>query len=677
VMLTTSKVEESNDFTQFALGGNANDNFVFGPQVKQDGEHNQFTDDILRNEDNLSNAEEKGKIVPRKVESTTQPRVRPITNKINSNTIENSEIIGNAEVIRSENQFGHSYRVTTPSSSVYVQRTFGISSPFKREIDADGVKDNSLGEESSIYKSLQDAVDVLTRSSLGYVVNPLSYFSKNTKDNDLLLTEFEHFPSSNVQVSERRNDGQVYSPETGSDVNNLENSSSVHEDLKELDSSKKSFSTESNALKANSNANEIFSTEKSKEASEKEKIDKIVSVMKEIRELSEKKDGGHAVLDNEELNSLLVDNYLRQNSPEFVDESNYFHIHQNKANFGNFNEEENEIESLPSAVPQTHQIHLKTTENTHTPEVFHNNEEEITSSTLEQAQQGRSFDNSIHHTSLDDKILVPSFNNTVYIPKIADNVKIAVSPRTDLKLGFELNQAASEEYIETFSYIDGPAVLEEPVYSHQTIHHLSVEPRSKRIGKGLYSEDGKKINTTFQDEWIGLHSNPVEELERKRRNQYSTEQAHAQRTKRDTPQEGTMLPHDDLSLARIEDDKQKYIQQDELTRDRRQSSDPDQLCPTVSQYIMPRAAVNSQGDWMYVVNMPNEPEFQQFVRSEICISESCRGLCSVPTGLSSKCSQQFVQKKLVALHPGGDKLVEDIFWFPSCCVCQVTQVLEL
>ena len=33
-----------------------------------------------------------------------------------------------SEVVRSENQFGHSYRVTTPSSSVYVQRTFGISS---------------------------------------------------------------------------------------------------------------------------------------------------------------------------------------------------------------------------------------------------------------------------------------------------------------------------------------------------------------------------------------------------------------------------------------------------------------------------------------------------------------------------------------------------------------------
>lgn len=34
---------------------------------------------------------------------------------------------------------------------------------------------------------------------------------------------------------------------------------------------------------------------------------------------------------------------------------------------------------------------------------------------------------------------------------------------------------------------------------------------------------------------------------------------------------------------------------DEVFRGRRQSSDPDQLCPTVASYIMPRAAVNSKG----------------------------------------------------------------------------------
>ena len=54
-------------------------------------------------------------------------------------------------------------------------------------------------------------------------------------------------------------------------------------------------------------------------------------------------------------------------------------------------------------------------------------------------------------------------------------------------------------------------------------------------------------------------------------------------------------------------------------------------------------------------------------------SDNCRGLCGVPPGLETSCSQQFVQKKLVALHPSGDRLVEDMFWFPSCCVCQITK----
>lgn len=47
---------------------------------------------------------------------------------------------------------------------------------------------------------------------------------------------------------------------------------------------------------------------------------------------------------------------------------------------------------------------------------------------------------------------------------------------------------------------------------------------------------------------------------------------------------------------------------------------PQQLCPTRSQYIMPQAAVNSQGNWMYVVNIPEQNNrFTQLVRSETCV----------------------------------------------------------
>ena len=34
----------------------------------------------------------------------------------------------------------------------------------------------------------------------------------------------------------------------------------------------------------------------------------------------------------------------------------------------------------------------------------------------------------------------------------------------------------------------------------------------------------------------------------------------------------------------------------EQERGRRQTTDPDQLCPTVASFVMPRAAVNSQGE---------------------------------------------------------------------------------
>ena len=74
-------------------------------------------------------------------------------------------------------------------------------------------------------------------------------------------------------------------------------------------------------------------------------------------------------------------------------------------------------------------------------------------------------------------------------------------------------------------------------------------------------------------------------------------------------------------------------EEEDKERDRRQTSDPDQLCPTVSSFVMPRAGVNAQGgvvatfniyilssgNWMYIVNMPDDPQYQQLVRAEICM----------------------------------------------------------
>ena len=67
------------------------------------------------------------------------------------------------------------------------------------------------------------------------------------------------------------------------------------------------------------------------------------------------------------------------------------------------------------------------------------------------------------------------------------------------------------------------------------------------------------------------------------------------------------------------EDSQTELATDEQLRGRRQTTDPDQLCPTLASFVMPRAAVNNQGDWMFIVNMPDQVQFQQLVRSEVCM----------------------------------------------------------
>ncbi|XP_069674271.1 protein spaetzle 5-like isoform X2 [Periplaneta americana] len=109
------------------------------------------------------------------------------------------------------------------------------------------------------------------------------------------------------------------------------------------------------------------------------------------------------------------------------------------------------------------------------------------------------------------------------------------------------------------------------------------------------------------------------------------------------------------------------------SRKRRQAGG-NQLCPTRTEFIMPKAAMNNRGNWMYVVNLNEvDDRYTQLVGTETCTTSQCSGLCSVPGGYSSRCQQQYVQKRLVALEGGGDRLYTDIFWFPHCCTCQVTQ----
>ncbi|XP_011498930.1 PREDICTED: uncharacterized protein LOC105363056 [Ceratosolen solmsi marchali] len=106
----------------------------------------------------------------------------------------------------------------------------------------------------------------------------------------------------------------------------------------------------------------------------------------------------------------------------------------------------------------------------------------------------------------------------------------------------------------------------------------------------------------------------------------------------------------------------------------KRQSDPDtvSICSSRPQFITPKAALNNQGNWMFVVNLEEQTKYSQLVRSEICTSDTCDGLCSLPLGYTSKCQQQYVQKRLVALEGSGNRLYTDVFWFPHGCMCQVT-----
>jgi len=293
-----------------------------------------------------------------------------------------------------------------------------------------------------------------------------------------------------------------------------------------------------------------------------------------------------------------------------------------------------------------------------------------------------------------------AYNSTVYVP--LDRIETIGVGDTTEKNSKEIQD--SDKFVD---YMDAPSLttvkevdneeeettttmLAKELDDQITAENAKVEKSLENVWAGA-SHLG--LNMTFQDKWIGHSESPVEVLRRKRQLEAENrrEGKVLRRQRRDTDLEkeesedlDEVLEAGEVLLDQIERDVVREIEleqefshlmeeEEDQVRDRRQTSDPDQLCPTLATFVMPRAALNAQGNWMYVVNMPDDTQYQQFVRSEVCISSSCRGLCDVPPGLTTKCSQQFVQKKLVALHPSGDRLVEDMFWFPSCCVCQVTR----
>merc|ERR1712236_29459 len=102
------------------------------------------------------------------------------------------------------------------------------------------------------------------------------------------------------------------------------------------------------------------------------------------------------------------------------------------------------------------------------------------------------------------------------------------------------------------------------------------------------------------------------------------------------------------------------------------------VCPVTTNYIKPRAAMNMDGQFMFIVNEPSgSQEYFQVVRVSICANDGQEcGEGKIGITGATKCSQQFSEKKLLALSASGQELVIDTFSFPSCCTCMVQTGLE-
>ena len=83
--------------------------------------------------------------------------------------------------------------------------------------------------------------------------------------------------------------------------------------------------------------------------------------------------------------------------------------------------------------------------------------------------------------------------------------------------------------------------------------------------------------------------------------------------------------------------------------------------------------VNIAGQFLYIVNNPqNHSELTQVVKVTTCMQdgEECyKGELS--NRHVTRCKQEFMDHKLVALNREARVMVIDTFRFPSCCSCYV------
>merc|ERR1712215_74958 len=103
------------------------------------------------------------------------------------------------------------------------------------------------------------------------------------------------------------------------------------------------------------------------------------------------------------------------------------------------------------------------------------------------------------------------------------------------------------------------------------------------------------------------------------------------------------------------------------------------ICPITLDYIKPKAVMNKNGKFMFIVNQKvDAEEYFQIIKVSLCsnVGEEC-GRGQIFSSSPTVCMQEYADHKLVALSETGKELVVDTFSFPSCCTCKFKDGFEL
>jgi len=104
------------------------------------------------------------------------------------------------------------------------------------------------------------------------------------------------------------------------------------------------------------------------------------------------------------------------------------------------------------------------------------------------------------------------------------------------------------------------------------------------------------------------------------------------------------------------------------------------ICSVTTEYIMPRAAKNKDGEYKFIVNHPEGgEEYVQQVRVTLCraADQPCGHGLLAESGVNTECRQEYSDHKLVSLSNTGEELQVETFRFPSCCTCYISEFTNL